>query len=283
MIREVQAVGIIAGLDIGGSTTKIVAIRDRKIISRELVVATDPITSAYGAVGKLLNDNRLPLTAIDRILVTGVGASHIQDGLFGIPTRAVPEFDAVGLGGLFLSGLDKAIIVSIGTGTAIVLADVHAVRHIIGSGVGGGTLIGLSNAILNVRDFATIVEMAEKGDLGHIDLSICDLTAAVIPGLSPETTASNFGKMTDNAAREDIALGIINMVFQAIGTISVLSARLCDVGDIVCTGSLTQVHQGNNVLRSMSDLYGVRFHIPDGAEFATALGAALHPAEVPNP
>jgi type II pantothenate kinase len=279
----VLALGIIAGLDIGGSTTKIVAIRDRKIISRELVVAADPITSAYGAVGKLLNDNRLPLTAIDRILVTGVGASHLQDDLFGIPTRTVPEFDAVGLGGLFLSGLSKAIIVSIGTGTAIVLADAHDVRHIIGSGVGGGSLIGLSNAILNVRDFATIVDMAEKGDLGRIDLSIRDITAADIPGLSPETTASNFGKMADNAAREDLALGIINMVFQAIGTISVLSARLCGVEDIVCTGSLTQVHQGNNVLRGMSDLYGVRFHIPDGAEFATALGAALYPAEIPNP
>ncbi len=270
--------GIIAGLDIGGSTTKIVALSDRRIISRELVVATDPITSAYGAVGKLLNDNRLPLSAIDRIMVTGVGSSHILDGLFGIPTRAVPEFDAVGLGGLFLSGLDRAIIVSIGTGTAIVLADSSTVTHVIGSGIGGGTLIGLSHAMLNVRDFTTIVDMAERGDLGHIDLSIKDISNAEIPGLSPETTASNFGKMEDNSAREDIALGIINMVFQSIGTMSVLAARLHGVKDIVCTGSVTQVHQGNNVLRGMSDLYGVRFHIPEGAEYATALGAALLPA-----
>ena len=274
--------GIIAGLDIGGSTTKIVALCDRRIISRELVVATDPITSAYGAVGKLLNDNRLPLSSIDHIMVTGVGASHIRDGLFGIPTLAVPEFDAVGLGGLYLSGLDKAIIVSIGTGTAIVLADTLSVRHVIGSGVGGGTLIGLSNAILNVRDFTTIVDMAERGDLHRIDLSIGDISSADIPGLSPETTASNFGKMEDNSAREDIALGIINMVFQSIGTMSVLAARLSQVEDIVCTGSLTQVHQGKKVLTGMSDLYGIRFHIPDGAEFATALGAALQPTDHPH-
>jgi type II pantothenate kinase len=114
--------GITVGLDIGGSTTKIVALRDRNVNSRELVVATDPVTSAYGAVGKLLNDNRLPLSSIDQIKVTGVGAAHVRDGLFGIPTHmfrircsrargAVP----VRVGG--------AVIVSNGTGTAIVLAD----------------------------------------------------------------------------------------------------------------------------------------------------------------
>ncbi|MBP7401370.1 MAG: type II pantothenate kinase [Clostridia bacterium] len=271
--------GIIAGLDIGGSTTKIVALRDQRIICRELVVAADPVTSAYGAVGKLLNDNRLSLPSIDRIFVTGVGASRIGDGLFGIPTRYVPEFDAVGLGGLYLTGLDRAVIVSIGTGTAIVLADGGTVRHVIGSGVGGGTLIGLGNAMLHVRDFSTIVDMADRGDLGRVDLSIRDISAANIPGLSPETTASNFGKMEDKSEREDIALGIINMVFQSIGTMAVLAARLHGTQDIVCTGSVTQVRQGSVVLQGMSELYGVRFHIPDGAEYATALGAALHPAD----
>ena len=124
--------------------------------------------------------------------------------------------------------------------------------------------------------------MAERGDLHRIDLSIGDISSADIPGLSPETTASNFGKMEDNSAREDIALGIINMVFQSIGTMSVLAARLSQVEDIVCTGSLTQVHQGKKVLTGMSDLYGIRFHIPDGAEFATALGAALQPTDHPH-
>ena len=267
--------GIIVGLDIGGSTTKIVALRGRDVISRELVVATDPVTSAYGADGKLLNDNRLPLSSIDQIKVTGVGAAHVKDGLFGIPTHSVPEFGAVGLGGLFLTGLERAVIVSIGTGTAIVLADPEGVRHVIGSGVGGGTLVGLSNAMLHVRDFSTLVDMADQGDLDHIDLRIRDISAAEIPGLSPDTTASNFGKMEDNSAREDIALGIINMVFQSIGTMAVLAARLYQTEDIVCTGSVTQVRQGHHVLKGMAELYHLRFHVPDGAEFATALGAAL--------
>ncbi len=268
--------GILVGLDIGGSTTKIVALRGREVISRERVVAADPVTSAYGAVGKLLNDHRMPLSAIEQIRVTGVGAAYVRDGVFGIPTHSVPEFEAVGQGGLFLASLSRAVIVSIGTGTAIVLADSHRVKHVIGSGVGGGTLVGLSHAMLHVRDFTTLVDMADQGDLAHIDLLIRDISKAPIPGLSPDTTASNFGKMEDNSAREDIALGIINMVFQAIGTMSVLAARLHHVHDIVCTGSVTQVRQGHHVLRGMSDLYQIQFHVPEGAEFATALGAALH-------
>ena len=39
------------GLDIGGSTTKIVGMREGKIIARDIVRAADPVTSAFGAVG----------------------------------------------------------------------------------------------------------------------------------------------------------------------------------------------------------------------------------------
>ena len=84
--------------------------------------------------------------------------------------------------------------------------------------------------------------------------------------------------MEDKSGRR-ISPGIINMVFQSIRPMAVLAARLHGTQDIVCTGSVTQVRQGSVVLQGMSELYGVRFHIPDGAEYATALGAALHPAD----
>ena len=47
------------GLDIGGSTTKIVGINDGKLVAKAIVKAADPVASAYGAVGKLVNDNNL--------------------------------------------------------------------------------------------------------------------------------------------------------------------------------------------------------------------------------
>ena len=66
--------GMMIGLDVGGSTTKIVGMRDNAIVAKAVVKATDPVTSAFGAVGKLINDNGIGLGDIDRINITGVGA-----------------------------------------------------------------------------------------------------------------------------------------------------------------------------------------------------------------
>ncbi|MCX7771969.1 MAG: pantothenate kinase, partial [Clostridia bacterium] len=107
----------IVGIDIGGSTTKIVGFHQGTLFSPFLVKATDPVSSVYGAFGRFLAENKLRISDIDRIMVTGVGSAFINDKIFGIPTYKVDEFLAIGLGGLFLSDLEKAIIVSMGTGT----------------------------------------------------------------------------------------------------------------------------------------------------------------------
>ncbi len=267
--------GIIIGLDIGGSTTKIIGLQEGRLISKELVKASDPVASAFGALGKFISQNQLGLQAIERVMVTGVGASYLRGNLLGIPTIQTAEFRAIGLGGLFISGLTEAVVVSIGTGTAIVRASDHEVEHLIGSGVGGGTLLGLSNRMINVRDFEVVNQLAEKGDLSHIDLSIGDITKDEIPGLSADTTASNFGKVTDTATHEDIALGIVNLIFQSIGTSAIMAARQSHIRQIVFTGNLTLVNSGKRVLESFSKLYHVDILVPESAEFATAIGAAL--------
>lgn len=266
---------IVIGLDIGGSTTKIIGLQDGALISKELVKASDPVASAFGALGKFISENHLGLDDVDRVMVTGVGSSYLQGNLLGIPTIRMAEFKAIGLGGLYVSNLKEAIVVSMGTGTAIVRASGTVVEHVIGTGVGGGTLLGLSNRMINVRDFDMFNILAEKGDLSHIDLIIGDITRDELPGLSADTTASNFGKVTDIATNEDIALGIVNLVFQSIGTSAVMAARQSKLATIVFTGNLTLVTSGKRVLQAFSRLYGMDIIVPASAEFATAIGAAL--------
>jgi len=268
---------IVIGLDIGGSTTKIVGLEDGRLISKERVKASDPVASAFGALGKFLSQNNLDLKSIERVMMTGVGATYVRGDLLGLKTIKTAEFRAIGLGGLFVSGLREAIVVSMGTGTAIVRAAKREVEHLIGSGVGGGTLLGLSNRMINVRDFEMFNEMAEKGDLSNIDLTIGDITHEEIAGLPANTTASNFGKISDAASHEDIALGIVNLVFQSIGTSAVMAARQSHLREIVFTGNLTLVTAGKRVLNAFSELYHVSILVPDSAEFATAIGAALCP------
>jgi len=267
---------MILGIDIGGSTTKITGFRDNKIISPMMVRATDPISSVYGAFGKFINTNRLQLSDISRVMVTGVGSSYLNERIYNIPTGKVEEFYAIGMGGLFLSGLSKAVVVSMGTGTAFVRAEKNGnVKHLGGTGVGGGTLLGLSNRMLNIRHFEDLVEMAGNGNLENVDLFIKDITREQIIGLPPDLTASNFGKISDLATRNDIALGIINLVFQTIGVMSIFAARIDGTEDIVLTGNLTNVPHSHNIFDGLSKIHHEKFHIPEHAEYATALGAAI--------
>ena len=266
----------IIGIDIGGSTTKIVGLCNNELCSPLLVKATDPIASVYGAFGKYLNINKLKINEIDRVMVTGVGSSFITERIYGIPTGKVDEFRAIGMGGLMMSGLSKAIILSMGTGTAIVTAEALNVKHMGGTGVGGGTLLGLSNRMINVRNFDDLIETAQGGCLANVDLSIGDITGDKLENLPPDTTASNFGNISDLATKSDIAMGIINLVFQTIGMIAVFATRIDNIKDIVLTGNLTNVPQSKDIFERLGKLFNVNFHLPEDAEFATAAGAAIN-------
>lgn len=263
------------GLDIGGSTTKIVGMQDGKIIAREIVRAADPVTSAFGAVGKLINDHSISVNDIEQINITGVGSGYPQAPIFGIKTVVVEEFKATGLGGLYLSGLEHVVVVSMGTGTAYLEATKNSVRHIIGSGVGGGTLVGLGMALTGTSDAVKLSDMATSGDILKCDLTIGDITKNGVTGLPMNVTASNFGKAADDLSREDKMAGVFNLVYQAVGTVAVMASRQCNLKDVVFTGQLTDLKECQQYLLPFEDLYGVNMIIPEDAVFATALGSCL--------
>ena len=105
---------VILGIDIGGSTTKIVGLQpDGSIVSMLRVKAEDQLTSLYGALGNYLLSNGLSLGDVQHIVLTGVGASYVEKDIYGIPTSKVDEFSASGTGALALSGQDKAVVCTI--------------------------------------------------------------------------------------------------------------------------------------------------------------------------
>ena len=59
------------GIDVGISTTKIVGIREGKVVKPLRIKATDPVTSLYGAFGKYLYDNRIDLSDVEQVMLTG--------------------------------------------------------------------------------------------------------------------------------------------------------------------------------------------------------------------
>lgn len=267
---------IVIGIDIGGSTTKIVGYTpDKKTIGMLKVKASDQVTCMYGALGSFLHAYHLSLGDIKKIVLTGVGASFIDEDIYHIPTEKVAEFKAIGQGGLMISHLKEAYIVSMGTGTAFVRASQSEIKHIGGSGVGGGTLFGLSKCLLQESDISAVSKIALDGDPGNVDLLIEDIFCGDVPSLAPELTASNFGKMKSGASDPDIAAALFNLVFQTIGMLSVFACRNDSVKDIVLVGSLAELPEAKQIFDTMSRLYGVNFIIPKEAVFATAIGAVI--------
>ena len=268
----------VIGIDVGGSTTKIVGFdENNNLINPLFVRATDQVTSIYGAFGKFTSENSIELSDISRVMMTGVGSTFITKPLYGLKCESVPEFECVGRGGLYLSGLKETIVVSLGTGTALVHAKKgNEITYLGGTGVGGGTLMGLSKQILNMDDIDHIVELAKNGDLNNIDLRIKDISnKSDFGGLPDFMTAANFGKISDMATREDMALGIINMVFEVAGMIALFAARNHNVKDIVLTGNLTRVPQSKEIFQTLNSMFDVNFVIPENAQFSTVIGAAL--------
>lgn len=269
---------VILGIDVGGSTTKVVGLRENgDVLSMLRAKAEDPLTSLYGALGNYLSENGLTLENVRRVALTGVGASYEEGDVFHLPTFRVDEFSATGTGALALSGQDSALVASIGTGTAFLWAERgKRVEHLCGSGIGGGTLGGLCKKLVGMERFGTIKGLAAQGDLSRVDLTIKDLTRHPAVTLDPTLTAANYGNLAEDATPADLAAGTVNLVLQAIGTMTVLACRCCGTKTAVVTGSMTTLPQVEENFRNFERLYGVHYIIPENATFATAIGAALY-------
>ena len=200
---------IVIGIDVGISTTKIVGIDESGVVVSPIrIKATDPITSLYGAFGKYLHDNKIALSDVEQVMLTGVGSAYIDEPIYGLPTSKSEEFVA-------------------------------------------------------------------DGHVSKINLLIGDISAKPLPGLPMNAPASLFSNAKANASREDIAMGLIWMVLQSIGSATILSSLESGIKDFVLIGNLTLLPQCREVFPAMEKLYGVRFRIPKYSEFCTAIGAAL--------
>ena len=266
---------MIVGIDIGSTTTKAVTIENGQLKVKIKTRAADAVTAATGAFGKMILENNIMMNSIEGIMITGVGSAKIKNDIFGIPTKKVDEIQAIGTGGMFLSGMDNIIITNIGTGTVIIEASKKSIVHFGGSGVGGGTIHGLAKHLLPTAEFNGIMELAEKGNLNQVDLLLEDIMDTDISFLDRETTVANFGKMLDTVVSGDIALGLINMVYQVIGMLSVFAARAKNTDRVIITGNGSSNHIGQKVLSAITGMYGIKFIYPDDAEYTTAVGAGL--------
>ncbi|AMW05905.1 hypothetical protein [Gemmatimonas phototrophica] len=212
------------------------------------------------------------------IAVTGGNRTELSPSLDGRRIVHVPEVQAIGRGGLALAGLEQAAVASAGSGTAVVAAGPSGSQHVSGTGVGGGTLVGLARLLVGTVDPREIDALALNGSDTTLNLTIGEILGQAIGGLPPETTAVNFGRVARHAveaSREDTAAALVNMVGQVIAVIAINAARARQLADTVIVGHLTDLPSIRRTFELVGQYYHASIIIPERGGSATALGALL--------
>jgi len=265
---------LIIGLDIGASMTKGVLMDNSSIIKSFSTLTSDSVVSALKVLKALLR-NKQGVKLV--IAASGGGSRKIRKELLNLPVIRVDEIQAIGIGGLTLAGKSKGLIINAGTGTAMVVAYNNGERviHIGGTGVGGGTILGLSSRMLGIDEFEEIERLAKRGDASNVDLTVRDIVGGPVGIIPADATASNFGKLHASASREDVAAGIFNMVCQVVGVIGAMAAKAYGLeGHVIITGGLVKSRLASKIISDTMKLFSVRPLIPENCEYCTAVGAA---------
>lgn len=263
------------GIDIGSSTTKIVAFEKERMLEPMVVCADSQVASLYGAFGRYLYENGLDLANVEGVYITGVGSKFVDKPVYGCPTYRVDEFIATGTGGYYLTDKREVIVVSMGTGSFFVKVTESEMKHLGGVGLGGGTICGLSSIMLNTDDIHEIAAMSHQGNVAEIDLRIGDLAREKLPGLNLEVTASNFGKADAQSKQEDIAAGIVHLVLENVCQTAILASVNTGIRDYLLIGGLTKFIECQELTEAFKNLWDVEISIPEYSDYATAIGAVI--------
>ena len=277
--------GMHAAIDFGISNTDAVALIDgqRHFWTRPSVGAPD-----HAGVESVLAAGGVTLSGLPRLAVTGGRHRVLPDRLGGCAVVAVPEVQAIGRGGqAFALGAHEApdtplLVVSAGSGTAVISARGDGYAHITGTGVGGGTMLGLGRLLLGTTDVAAIDAMALRGDPNGADLALRDVVSGPIGALPPDATAVNFGRLARQASEaseaspEDLAAALVTLVGQVIAITAINAARAERIERVVVIGHMTDMQSFRRVLGQVQGYYGMQLTVPEQGGFGTALGALLH-------
>ena len=264
-------------IDFGITVTDIIK-RDKGVLSHQMTLSKEEPSSSL--LKQLLPDIDFK-SDVNFLAVTGGKHLNLGDEIETTKIIHVNEIDAVGEGAMNLSGLNNknpTIIVSAGSGTACILARDGQFMHCSGTGVGGGTVLGLSKLLLGTTNPDEIAKLAKEGNESGVDLILEDVVSGPIGELPSDTTAVNFGKISkleSEISKQDIAAGIVNLVGQTAARVATSVATTFNAKEIVVVGRSPSFNGLKNSLEQAASIMGFSPHFPKNGEYASALGALL--------
>lgn len=258
----------IIGLDLGGFSTYAVLLRKNRI---EYLLSKDEAFPVDDIKKILVEYNGYPVAA------TGGGAKKLKKTLepsFSNRLNIIDEIVSIGKGGIFSAKKKKAIVVSIGTGTPIVAVKNSKIKHIGGTGIGGGTLKGFFHLLFKEENLDELEKIAKTGKREKIDLKVRDIMGESVGIVPADATASNFGKVESNK-KSDIASALFNMLAEVVGTLAFFGAKNYGLEkDIVFCGRVAENKIIKKRLIETVKLWGGQALVLEKARYTCAIGAA---------
>jgi len=262
---------MILGIDFGATTTDFVLFDGHKILGKASYAK--PLGSE-NALNSFLKREGFASKKVDCVAVTGGKSAFFKGNVLGFKPKHVGEIDAIGFGGCFLSGLKRCLVVSMGTGTCIVSFDKGKARHVAGTALGGGTIVGLSKRLFREGRPEKLGAMALTGSLKGIDLSVEEIVGRGIGIIPGKAAASNFAK-SGKASKADLALAVQNTVAESNAIIAALAAKSSNQKKLVFVGKAAEFPAVKASIKRVLGYYGFQPSFPGLGKHATAAGAAF--------
>lgn len=262
-----------AAIDFGGSVTDVVVRRAGQpdVLRIESTVERPAVDDVLRLVREAGGDH------VGMIAVTGGRSGSLPDQVRGIPLVAVDEATSTAAGAVRTGVPTPTVVVSLGTGTGIVLArPPEEPQRLIGSGVGGGTLVGLARLLLGTEDIEEIGALVRKGDPARCDLSVGDIVGGGVGPVHADATASHFGRLTrrdGSTSREDVAAALVRLVGQTALRLSIDSVLAHQAVGVVLVGHVLDIPGFRESILATRGVDPSFVHMPDDPGFAVAQGA----------
>ena len=257
----------IIAIDRGASFTDFAVVDNRNIIDTKSLENRD-----WNNIGEIY-EKLITRYQTRQVVFTGSVSGMPED--MRDTVTVIPEIEAIGFGSAALAEKSECVVASMGTGTAIVHFNNNTVRHLGGTGVGGGTIKGLGSLLCGTEDPAIIEKLALKGNPSNTNLTISDLGYESVSFLGADMTASNFAAIKSRS-NEDLSAGILSLVTETVGIIASICAREAGCMDnLVMVGKVARNQVVRDILSLVGTLYQTTFSVPDNPGFATVYGASV--------
>jgi type II pantothenate kinase len=267
---SIPPTGVRIGVDVGSSLTKLAFQHPSGAVGYQLLG------------GSARSDLIRTVEQLNPVVLglTGGGAASLASQLAHQAVQ-VNEFTAWGTGANRMLSPTQShepyLLVSLGTGTSVMLVDGKDVRRMGGTALGGGTILGLGAALLRQDSFSETCALAAQGSRDSVDLLVRDIYPDPDRPLQGDLTASSFGRLARQDTQpppQDVAAAIMRLVGENVALIAGGHAQRQGLTRLVFGGSTLRNNPAlASVLQEVSSLLGLQAFILEHGEFVGALGA----------